>query len=123
MSESKTPRTDAEELWLLKLGGMDEKRVMTAFDYARQLETELSAMTAERDALKAERDALVKENEWHLASELPDSDRNVLLQFESGMILVESRDLSQENGWGWVGHYDPPIRWRELPQPPKGEPE
>ena len=40
-TESKTPRTDAAELDLISnQSGMDEKRVMSAFDFARTLELE-----------------------------------------------------------------------------------
>jgi regulator of replication initiation timing len=43
-NETPTPRIDVAELELMKQGGMDEKRVMSAFDFARTIERENSKL-------------------------------------------------------------------------------
>jgi hypothetical protein len=54
MNESNTPRTDAEECEaFIGVSVFSSEDIQKAFDFARQLETELASVTKERDELKA----------------------------------------------------------------------
>ena len=164
MNESKTPRTDAFVVALK--ANPDVSGCDSAIDFARQLETELAAMTAERDAIKAscqvclvrqdalalveeyrkerdalksmqcgpancamvtsltaELDALVKENEWHLVSELPAHGDHVLAINANGEMWIDFW-YYHEARWfnAFNGNHEDMTHWRELPQPPKEEP-
>jgi hypothetical protein len=127
---SKTPRTD-DGCFVAVL----ENGIFCKPSVARQLETELIAMTANYEALQsealktitaltAERDKaqervahlnaeLKRLNEWHPASEPPNNGRLVLLMIGENMYI--GRYDHDENMW----RDSDVTQWRELPAPPQ----
>jgi hypothetical protein len=59
--------------------------------------------------------SMLAENKWHLASDPPNDSRNV-------EVIIESWFMERFKCWRHDGNDIYPTHWRELPQPPKGQP-
>ena len=143
--ESKTPRTDAEAAEAAKYASISKGWYVHA-SFARQLESELAAVTEERDALIAS--ARIKEanSGWRPIETAP-RDGRLFLCWVSAVRYGETdegqqcqQDVSQVDfcnwrtqpyhpdcGWfdpccGQIGDQQGVTHWMPLPAPPTTEP-